>query len=93
MKLSIPSVLLFVSSLVSCAYASPLSLPRETVAVSVNKPVLADTNTLVERHYKTKYPIECTETLATSIMTNVRADLYANVFGSITSSVSKSLKN
>ena len=80
MKFSLPSLLVLGLTLVSCAFASPINTD-----VSV-EPLLAGTHQLAARHYK--YPIKCNDELALQIMTSVKADLYAKVFGSITETVS-----
>lgn len=88
MKFSIASLLLLVlTAIVSCVYASPVALANNNAIEIVDEPtLLVNTHHLAERNLK--YPVKCNDALVAKIMGTVKADLYAKVFGSITGTVS-----
>jgi hypothetical protein len=85
MKFSIASFLLLVLAIVSCVSASP-AVARNAIEIVDEPTLLTNTHQLAERNLK--YPIKCNDALVAKIMANVKADLYAKVFGSITGTVS-----
>ncbi|GAA5806294.1 hypothetical protein EDC94DRAFT_556279 [Helicostylum pulchrum] len=76
MKFSISSLLVLGLTVSSCVFASPLA------ARNAERSLLSNTHQLVER--SVKYPVKPNDALVAKIMTSVKTDLYAKVFGSIT---------